>query len=204
MRTRLLDAAVDCLVEYGYGGTTTPRIAARAGVTRGAQVHHFPTKTDLVVAAINHLANKRIEATIRKIDSVSASEDPAREILEVLWDVHQGPVSIATVELWVAARTDRLLASEMRRLEEVVTSALVVEISQYLPDEVSRSEFLSFAFTAMDSIRGILVASFVDKDGVEAKRRWGRTAANLLPLARESIGGWQSPPTPPLPSELSD
>ncbi|MDT5024109.1 MAG: hypothetical protein QOE61_535, partial [Micromonosporaceae bacterium] len=43
MRVRLLDATIECLVEYGYAGTTTPRVAEKAGVTRGAQVHHFPS-----------------------------------------------------------------------------------------------------------------------------------------------------------------
>ncbi len=59
MRTRLLDATIECLVTYGYAGTTTPRVAERAGVTRGAQIHHFRSKEDLVVAAIEHLAQQR-------------------------------------------------------------------------------------------------------------------------------------------------
>jgi AcrR family transcriptional regulator len=46
-RGALLDATIDCLVEYGYHGVTTSRVAERAGVSRGAQVHYFPTKTDL-------------------------------------------------------------------------------------------------------------------------------------------------------------
>ncbi|MGC1150849.1 MAG: TetR/AcrR family transcriptional regulator, partial [Mycobacterium sp.] len=29
MRTRLLDATIECLVSYGYAGTTTPRVAER-------------------------------------------------------------------------------------------------------------------------------------------------------------------------------
>src|ERR1700687_2978711 len=64
-RVRLLDAAIDCLVEYGYAGTTTPRVAERAGVTRGAQVHHFGSKTDLLGAAIEQLAQRRIESAMR-------------------------------------------------------------------------------------------------------------------------------------------
>ena len=52
MRTRLLDATIDCLVERGWSGTTTTLVSQRAGVSRGAQLHHFPTKRDLVVAAV--------------------------------------------------------------------------------------------------------------------------------------------------------
>lgn len=42
MRERLLDATVACLIEYGYAATTTARVVEKAGVTKGAQLHHFP------------------------------------------------------------------------------------------------------------------------------------------------------------------
>ena len=54
-RLALMRATIDCLVEYGYAGTTTRLVADRAQVSRGAQTHHFPTKRDLVAAAIEHL-----------------------------------------------------------------------------------------------------------------------------------------------------
>src|SRR5580704_16496580 len=61
MRLRLLDAAVDCLYELGYSGTTTIEVAARAGVSRGAQLHHFPTKEKLVTEAVRHVLAKRLD-----------------------------------------------------------------------------------------------------------------------------------------------
>src|SRR5580700_10650527 len=61
MRERLLDAAIDCLYELGYSGTTTIEVAARAGVSRGAQLHHFPTKEHLVTLAVRHVLAKRLE-----------------------------------------------------------------------------------------------------------------------------------------------
>ena len=59
MRQRLLDATVDCLVEHGWSGTSTTLVSQRAGVSRGAQLHHFPTKNDLVLAAVAHLSEMR-------------------------------------------------------------------------------------------------------------------------------------------------
>lgn len=183
MRVRLLDATIDCLVEFGYVGTTTPRVAARAGVTRGAQVHHFPSKTDLVVAAIKHLAARRTELAIQEIGAISASTDPIGDILDMIWEIHQGPMFIATVELWVAGRTDRALALEMERLEPVVTNSLVVAVSQFLPEELVKKEFLGFVYTAMEVIRGILIASFVDSDPSRARRRWDRAVPSLRAVA---------------------
>src|ERR1700735_5744766 len=59
-RRRLLDATVACLFERGYAGTTTTEIATRAGVSRGAQVHHFPRKDELVVSALEYVFELRL------------------------------------------------------------------------------------------------------------------------------------------------
>ena len=55
MRARLLKATLEVVVEEGWGQASTQRICARAGVSRGAQTHHFPTKTDLLLAAISEI-----------------------------------------------------------------------------------------------------------------------------------------------------
>ena len=182
-RVRLLDAAIDCLVEYGYAGTTTPRVAERAGVTRGAQVHHFGSKTDLVVAAIKHLARRRIESAIRDVGQVVASNDPAGRILDFIWEVHQGPLFVATAELWLAARTDDTLAAEMANVEPAVNAALLVAIAQATPDESVQREIRDFVYTAMDTMHGILISGFVDRDLERTRRRWRRACVSLRAAA---------------------
>jgi AcrR family transcriptional regulator len=179
MRTRLLDATIECLVSYGYAGTTTPRVAERAGVTRGAQIHHFRSKEDLVVAAIEHLAQQRAQAAIRELGRVQASDDPVSTVLDFLWEAHQGPMFIAAVELWVAARTDPVLAGHIERVEPVVNGTLVAAIAQLVPDHAMQKELRNFVYTAMDALRGILVASFFDRDSDRARRRWDRACKHL-------------------------
>jgi AcrR family transcriptional regulator len=179
MRTRLLDATVECLVTYGYAGTTTPRVAELAGVTRGAQIHHFRSKEDLVVAAIEHLAQQRTQAAIRELGRVEAGSDPVSTVLDFLWEAHQGPIFVATVELWVAARSDSVLAHHIERVEPVVNSTLVSVIAQLVPDHAVRKDLRNFVYTAMDALRGILLNSFVDRDAGRARRRWDRACEHL-------------------------
>ena len=133
MRTRLLDATIECLVSYGYAGTTTPRVAQLAGVTRGAQIHHFRSKEDLVVAAIEHLAQQRAQAAIRELGRVQASADPVSTMLDFLWEAHQGPMFTAALELWVAAAPIPSLARHVERVEPVVNSTLIAAIAQLVP-----------------------------------------------------------------------
>src|SRR5215475_8730258 len=79
MRARLMEATIECLVERGFGGTSTTLISERAGVSRGAQLHHFPTKNDLVVAAVEHLTEVRgaeLAAAAQKLPGCDVAPGP--------------------------------------------------------------------------------------------------------------------------------
>jgi len=187
MRTRLLDATVECLVTYGYSGTTTQRVAEIAGVTRGAQVHHFRSKEDLVAAAVEHLAEQRVQAAIRDLGRVANTPDAVSMMLDYLWESHQGPIFVATLELWVAARTDRVLAEHIERVEPIVIGALIGALAQLVPDRAAQKELRDLSLTAMDALRGILLSSFVDRDMKRAKKRWDRVCAQLRGLLDEAL-----------------
>ncbi|MGW6378137.1 TetR/AcrR family transcriptional regulator [Rhodococcus sp. NPDC055112] len=116
-RAKLLDAAIELLVEVGYARTSTQEIARRAGVSRGAQLHHFPTKESLVVAAVEHLMEMRLT------EILGAQPDPDHGV-ETLVDAFTGPLFYAALELWVAARTDPGLHEAMIPLERKVGDAL--------------------------------------------------------------------------------
>jgi AcrR family transcriptional regulator len=188
MRIRLLDATVECLVAYGYAGTTTHRVAELAGVTRGAQVHHFRSKQDLVVAAVEHLAEQRTQTAIRELGRVGTNPDPVSAALDYLWESHQGPISAATLELWVAARTDPVLAEQVERVEPIVNGALIGAIAQLLPEQAAQKELRDIVYTAMDALRGILVSSLADTDPKRARRRWDRVCGHLRKMLADTFG----------------
>jgi AcrR family transcriptional regulator len=180
MRQRLLDATIDCLVSYGYTGTTTARIAERAGVTRGAQIHHFKTKEDLVVAATEHLARQRAARAIADVGDINGNPDVVEAILDFLWSIHQGPLFVATIELFIASRTDRVLAAQIARLDPVVNAGVFASIVEFLPNQLAQQRALRHAaYTAMDAIRGLLISGFVDADEDRLQRRWERAKVSL-------------------------
>jgi AcrR family transcriptional regulator len=179
MRQRLLDATVDCLVTYGYAGTTTSRVAEMAGVTRGAQIHHFRSKEDLVIAAVEHLAGQRMQRAIDELWRIKASEDTPSAILDFLWEVHRSKLFVAAVELWIAARTDAALATQIRRVEPLVVGAVLASVAQILPDETAQRDLRHATYTAMDAMRGLMLSNFVDDDDERLERRWERARARL-------------------------
>ncbi len=112
-RAALLDATLDTLVESGYKATTTTAVAHRAGVSLGAVLHHFPTKTDLLVAAIGHACDRRTAEFREAIAQVDAATDRLDAAIDLLWSIFSGPTYTAFVELWIAARTDPELAGPL-------------------------------------------------------------------------------------------
>jgi AcrR family transcriptional regulator len=182
MRRRLLDATVDCLVRYGYAGTTTTRVTELAGVTRGAQVHHFPTRADLVAAAVRHLAVKRTELGFERIDAVRRAPDPLDAALDLLWEIHQGPINYATIEMWVAARTDPELREQLTRVEPAARASLIEFAEAAFGDYAANPRFRHIMYTAMDAVRGILLMGLSDEDTSNIHKRWHRAKADLRDL----------------------
>lgn len=182
MQRRLLEATVDCLVRYGYAGTTTTRVTELAGVTRGAQVHHFPTRADLVAAAVRHLAAKRTELAFEKIAKVRGSADPLDAALDLLWEIHQGPVVYATIEMWVAARTDEELKDQLTKVEPTARASLIEFAEAVFGDYASNPRFRHVMYTAMDAMRGILLMGLSDEDSTDLDKRWRRAKADLRDL----------------------
>jgi len=113
-RSALVRATVDCLVELGYARTTTQEVQTRAGVSRGALTHHFTTKAELVLAAVDHLYQEFSESVRAAAASLPAdSATRLRLGVELVWERFHGPLFVAAMELWGAARTDAELRSAL-------------------------------------------------------------------------------------------
>lgn len=112
-QAKLLDAALDCLVELGYAGTTTTVVAARAGVSRGAQLHHFPTRAALVAAAVEHLYRRMTAEYQRGFAALAPRAERLRAAIRLLWSMYSSRHFPAVLELFTAARSDAELRAHL-------------------------------------------------------------------------------------------
>ena len=122
-----MEATSECLLELGYAGTTTTEIARRAGVSRGAQLHHFPTKTELMLSTVEYLAERRHHEFMQAFARLPAGTDRAAAAIDLLWPILSGPAFYVWLELAVAARTDAglrqsVLAATGRVMERVLAT----------------------------------------------------------------------------------
>jgi len=190
MRQRLLEATVQCLAEYGWSGTSTTLISQRAGVSRGAQLHHFPTKNDLVVAAVEHLATIRRDELAQAAAALPDGPDRTRAVLQMLGEHFTSDVFAAALDLWVAARSDAALLAILGPFERVTgreTHKLTVAM---LDADESQPGARELVQATLDLIRGLGLANTISNDQARRTRildRWAEVLEDQLPrLTKDS------------------
>ncbi|WP_229660813.1 TetR/AcrR family transcriptional regulator [Marmoricola endophyticus] len=179
MRQRLLDATVGLLIEKGYAGTSTTLVSQRAGVSRGAQLHHFPTKVQLVLAAVEHLREQRTAVLAEAIEDLPRGKKRIRAVLTILGDHFAGPVFAAALELWVAARTDDALHEAVAAYEQRLgreTHRLTVEV---LGADESEPGVRELVQATLDLCRGLGLANTLADDGFRRRKILDRWAVVL-------------------------
>ncbi len=186
MRGRLLEATVDLLVERGFSGTSTTLVSERAGVSRGAQLHHFPTKNDLVVAAVEHLTEVRGAELREAAAGLPPGSRRTRAVLAMLGDHFASRVFAAALELWVAARTDAPLLAAVAPLEQRVgREAHRITVDALGADEAEPG-VRELVQATLDLVRGLGLATTITDDSARRERildEWARVLDDRLGAA---------------------
>ena len=155
-QARLLDATLDCLVELGFSATTTSVVAERAGVSRGAQLHHFPTRAALVAAAVEHLFARLTAEYQRGFAALPARADRLRAAIELLWSMYTAPHFPAVIEIDTAARTDAELRAHLEPIAERHTANVHRLAREYFPEAASLGRrFDAVLALLLDALRGM-------------------------------------------------
>lgn len=179
MRLRLLEATIQCLVDAGFAGTSTTLVSKIAGVSRGAQLHHFPTKNDLVVAAVRHLADQRQAEFARVQADLPVGEGRTRAVLGAMAEYVISPFFTAALELWVAARSDAQLLAEVGPLEIETGRALHAIAIELLGVDEARPGVRELVQATLDMLRGLGLANTLGDDSRRRNRILDQWAQSL-------------------------
>jgi AcrR family transcriptional regulator len=189
-RQRLLAATVECLAECGWSGASTTAIAARAGVSRGAQQNHFPRRDELVVAAVEHLVETRVEAVRQAAARLPGARLGTEAVLELLASFYTGAEFSAALELWVAARTDESLRAAVVPLEARIGREVHRLAVELLDADESQPGVREAVQATLDLMRGLGLANQLTDDAKRRERllaQWARLLDHAL----------RRPPGPP-------
>jgi AcrR family transcriptional regulator len=186
-RNAILEAAIQCIIELGYANTTTALIADYAGVSRGAMMHHFPSRASVLKATIEYLHHKRLSELGEIIPQQDKREEEDRRILaerlvKAAWEYMNLPSSIAYMEIMMAARSDEELSGILEPLEKDFEKQFV-EIIQFAVPERKGSESLEVASHLMFSLlSGLMLNTLKHENQRRTKQLLGILVDNIASL----------------------
>ncbi len=202
-RARLLDATIESLIDVGYAHTTTTGVCERAGLSRGAQVHHFPKKQDLVVSAVAHLAWRRAEEIRRRaaaLPPAASPEQQVRSLLALVRETLSGPLFLAALELWVASRTDAELRHALVGFERAAGRGLTDLWHDIAGPLADAERFDAVLELTMHLARGMALQQLLRGDD-SARRRlfelWSELAMAALLGDPRTVSETEPPNEPP-------
>lgn len=186
-RRALIDATADCLVEEGYAGLTTRRVAERAGVAQSTLMHHFETREALLVEAVSALALGLAEDALDQIDLAALHQPKHREaVLDQAWREFTSPQALAAAQLWIAAWSEPELAATLRDLERRISSILVATAVTLFPEHHEDPRFPALIDASVSLIRGLVMAIPISgREVVDA--RWHAIKPLLLQSAAQFL-----------------
>jgi AcrR family transcriptional regulator len=185
-RQALLDATLECLVEDGYANTTTARVAERAGVSRGAHLHHFQTRDALLAAAAEHLTLRRGGKLLEAADALPSGPDRVARGLDLLWESYSNPLYQATLDLWTHGRTDEELRRHLIPIERQLDRQTMELSRRLFPDAAARSDFEHVIELALATIRGLVVLDTLHAGGTRAAKQWASCRGQLVALFEDA------------------
>ncbi len=183
IRDRILDAAVQSLIEQGAARTTTLEVQRQAGVSRGALLHHFPTHADLLSATVTDLVRRNEQTVFEMLEKLQKAPDAVERAIRALALMMAQPAFMAELELWALARTDEGLRVALLRVErdarkesERVLRALFAPVA----DRPGHDAVI--AMTA-DYLRGFVLSGVLRRNPVRRQQmisNWVRATQILL------------------------
>lgn len=189
-RQRLLEATIDCLAEMGWAAATVSVVAERAGVSRGAAQHHFPTREDLITAALEHMFDIRMDqakAESVAVASIAEGEGRTRAVVAGLVESYTSPLFKAALQVWTHAAADPVLRERIVPMEARFGRIAHRRAVEALGVDDSDPVTHNLVVATLDLARGLGLADVLTDDSARRKRVVDQWAATLHAALATSV-----------------
>lgn len=187
-REKAIAATIDCLVERGYAGATIAAVAERAGISRGALSHQYPDKQRLVVETIEAITFRLTEQLQAEFEAVPVGRRRLERGLDEAWAIFTGPVFAAALEVYVAARTDPVLAPRIAELISLVEDRLREMVCAMVTEERPSAELVQRADVLVNTLRGLGLLWVTGAPRAPIEKTWRRVRRDALSALAEPGG----------------
>ena len=197
-RRRILDASVNLLAAKGYAGFRTADVAEIAGVSRGAQTHHFPSKDELVVAVVEHVFKKAGEQGRKRAGRVKSVDEAFQSLISDSQEFFFSELFLIAMDLAIQGRMQNGVDNPLGQISAasrlpVEASWLAALIDAGVPPAVAED----LLWLTLSIVRGLAVRRLWQHDAPRFKR--------LFTLWRQMVSQYLAslPPSKPVPAPLS-
>ncbi|WP_165361214.1 TetR/AcrR family transcriptional regulator [Lichenibacterium ramalinae] len=175
-RALLVHATVSLLQSEGFAGTTTARIARRAGVTTGALHHHFSGKDDLMIAVLD-ASTARVRSLLERGPTGAGAGFDARHLVDHLWQAYGDEAYWAVWEIIIGTRASEALHERVvEHRRNTVRSVVHPWIEQFVPSDRGRPDAIALFEFMLIAIRGLSLERFLHDDAAYFERHLGLLA----------------------------
>lgn len=183
-RGKLLAATARSLAEVGYAATTSRRVSEMAGVSLGAQTHHFPHRVDLLGETIEWVSRRRVDE-LREIagDLPNDTRERLGALLDILWSDFSSDTFVIFVKLWVAAAEDPDLYARLVPAEARLSAEIAALADEIVPADANADRYWSRRISiVLNAIRGLALTRHFEPRGKRRRDPWPETRATLIEL----------------------
>lgn len=168
-RRRLIEAFVEIIGEVGLSKATSNLAAERAGVTRGAIQHHFPSRDELTAQIVFEIT-ERIDARPLRLEGRALPlADRIDKIVDAYWAVYGSRHYLSALEIEATAKYDRALKSLLKKRFRLIAPMRDREWLALFDDvSMSTDSSLSLRRLMVDTLRGLAMRKLIFEPRAEA------------------------------------
>ena len=163
-RARLLEATIRCLHAHGYAATTTLLVAESAGLSRGAMLHQFPTKVDLMLFVVRAVYDRETAEYGARMRHIRNPRERMLAMINVGWEVLSRPSGVAVLEVLQGSRSDRELAERLLPLQSTIENESFAWAERHADQLLGPTDTRPLLRLIVWTIRGLSVAKTLDRE----------------------------------------
>lgn len=183
MQERLSEAAYEVIREGGYANFRTSAVSKHAGVSQGAQLHHYPTKNSLALAAMEYAYGKAHEQFEQNLASQAGGEGLIDLILKDFVDFYLSDYFMVALDILMAGGKNAELHHELTEMSRRNRDNIERHWLERLVDDGWSLTLAEDVLALSHSVvRGFATRALIREDRVEFERllkRWRQMVQSL-------------------------
>jgi AcrR family transcriptional regulator len=167
-RRILLETTIRCLHTRGYAATTTLLVAQEAGLSRGAMLHQFPTRVDLMMFVVQSVFDEEVAIYNARLAAIPDAKERKYAFPQIVWEVLSRPAGVAVLEILQGSRSDPDLTERLAPLQAEIEENALALLVRWFGDGGAGSKTLMRL--VVWAVRGLSIAQVLAPDPEEIEK----------------------------------